>query len=171
MIRDRNRTGACLFAVLLLAGPSLAAGAPLEVHGEDSLFVGHGVGIAWAVLRGPTEAETQVIIRIVPRGGSFAYVRVEGVDPFSRKRQALLEGRPLAEGLDVRSPRGTFADLPRREIHLYRTAADWRVGQPSVTVYYLGVPDTTPEFASEAAALRHLDQGVARGMGGQRPTD
>jgi hypothetical protein len=50
-----------------------------------------------------------------------------------------------------RAPTSRPADLPRREIHLDAGEGDWRARRPSLTVYYLGVPDTTPEFTSEAA--------------------
>jgi hypothetical protein len=33
---------------------------------------------------------------------------------------------------------------------------DWRAGRPTLTVYYLGVPDTTPEFASEPSPTSYL---------------
>jgi hypothetical protein len=45
---------------------------------------------------------------------------------------------------------------PRREIHLYASQADWRIGGLGLTVYYLGVPDTTPEFTTEAALEAYL---------------
>ena len=56
----------------------------------------------------------------------------------------------------MRSPRRSFADYPRREIHLYATREDWGAGTLGLTVYYLGVPDTTPEFTSEASMRSYL---------------
>lgn len=159
-------------ALVLLTYASLAPGQGQEVHGENSVFAGHGVAIAWGVLKGPMEEQTQVILRIVPAGEAYAYVGVEAVDPFTGKRQRLLEGRPLGDRVDILSPRGAFADFPRREVHLYRTAGDWQVKKPTVTVYYLGVPDTTPEFISEGALFTYLDQALAkvRGAGqGRKP--
>jgi hypothetical protein len=130
------------------------------------------VAIAWGVLKTAVEEESQVVIRIAPLGESFASIRVEAVDPFTGRRQVVLEGRPLGKGLDVRSLRATFGDFPRREVHLYRTADDWQARRPTVTVYYLGVPDTTPEFSSEPALVAYLSQALAtlRGGGqGHRP--
>ena len=37
-----------------------------------------------------------------------------------------------------------------------RTEGDWRTGRFALTVYYLGVPDTTPEFTTEAALEQYL---------------
>ncbi len=157
-------------ALVLLTYTSLALGQGQEVHGENSVFAGHGVAIAWGVLKGPVEEQTQVILRIAPAGEAYAYVSVEAVDPFTGKRQPILAGRPLGDRVDIRSSRGTFADFPRREVHLYRTAGDWQAQKPAVTVYYLGVPDTTPEFISEAALFTYIDQALAkvRGAGQER---
>ncbi|HSB73974.1 MAG TPA: hypothetical protein VLT62_31995 [Candidatus Methylomirabilis sp.] len=166
--RGAERTGArgpwLALLLLLLAPPCPAAAAGQQVHGENSVFAGHGVAVAWAVLKGATEAETQVLIRIVPAGGGYAYVSLEGIDPFTQKRQEILAGQPLGRQADVRSPRATFADFPRREIHLY-TLEGWRAGQPTLTVYFLGLPDTAPEFTSEAALLAYLGDALAKAMG------
>ena len=152
-------------ALALLAMPTLALGQGQEVHGENSVFAGHGVAIAWGVLKGATEEQTQVILRIVPMGAAFAAVRIEGVDSFTQNRQVIIDGQPLRDRLDVRTPRGTFADFPRREIQLYRTDADWQAHKSSVTIFYLGLPDTTPEFTSEAALLTYLAEALAKVQG------
>ena len=161
---------AVVLSLLLL--PTLAPCQGLEIHGENSVFSGHGVAIAWGVLKGATEEETQVILRIVPAGTSFASVRIEGVDPFTQNRQAIIGGQPLHDGLDVRTPRGSFADFPRREIQLYRTDADWQSRRPSLIIFYVGLPDTTPEFTSEAALFTYLDDALAKLQGagqGKKP--
>ena len=162
---ERRKGRSIILALLLLACPATALGQGQEVHGENSVFAGHGVAIAWGVLKAPVEEQTQVVLRIVPAGEAYAYVSVEAVDPFTGKRQPVLEGRPLGDRVDVRSPRETFADFPRREVHLYRTAGDWQAGRPTVIVYYLGVPDTTPEFISEAALFTYIDQALAKVRG------
>jgi hypothetical protein len=82
-------------------------------------------------------------------------VRVEGVDPFTQRRFDMVPGIPLGPRADIRSPRSSFADWPRREFHRYATEGDWRTGRSGLTVYYLGVPDTTPEFTSEAALEKY----------------
>jgi len=56
-----------------------------------------------------------------------------------------------------KSPRAGFADFPRREIHLHGREVEWRARKPTFAVYYLGVPDTTPEFTSEAALDAYLE--------------
>lgn len=156
------RTAAVTALAAALAVSAPAAGQGRTVHGENSVFVGQGVGVAWGVLKGPTEEGTPVILRIVPAGASFAAVRLEGVDPFTGNRRVFLEGRALGEGLDIRTPRSTFADFPRREITLYGTEADWQARRPTLTIFFLGLPDTTPEFTSEAALSAYLADALAR---------
>jgi len=133
------------------------------VHGADSVFAAPGIGIAWGVLRAPTEEETIVVTRVSNPMARYAYLRVEGVNPFTGRRTAVVEGVPLGARADVKSPRAGFADFPRREIHLYASEADWRARKPALTVYYLGVPDTTPEFTSEAALDAYLAGTQPRG--------
>jgi hypothetical protein len=155
--------------VLLLAWVAVASGQGHEVHGENSVFAGEGVAIAWGILKAPVEDQSQVTLRIVPRGQPVAAVRIEAVDPFTAKRQVVLDGQPLGNALDVSSLRGSFADFPRREILLYRTVTDWQAGRPTAIIYYLGVPDTTPEFASQSALDAYLRDALATIRGGQGP--
>lgn len=138
----------------LLALPLLAQSE--MVHGADSIFASRGIGIVWGVLRAPTEEQTLVVARVSNPMARFAYLRVDGVDPFTGKHTAVVEGAPLGAQADVRASRAGFAVFPRREFHLYATEADWRAQKPALTVYYLGVPDTTPEFTSEAALDAYL---------------
>ena len=147
-------------ALLLAAQLPLAAGP--EVHGERDIFTAPGVVLVWAVLRAPVDEETQVVIRVVLTERTYAYVRVYGVDPFSGDRRVMTPGGHVAGMVHVMTARRTFADHPRREIRLYRTEAEWKADAPVLTIYYLGVPDTTPEFSSEAALATYFAEAVAR---------
>ena len=152
---------AVAFAMTLVGLPAPGRGEAQEVHGENSSFVGNGVAMVWVVLRGASEEETQVVLRIVPAGGEFAAVSVEGVDPFTQQRREILARRPLGHGVDVRTSRATFADFPRREIHFYATGRQHAQG-PILTVYFVGLPDTSPEFNSEAALTRYVEDTLAK---------
>ena len=147
-----------MILIALLALPLLApvVAQAETVHGGDSVFLSPGIGIAWAILRAPMEDETIVVTRVSNPMARYAYLRVEGVNPFTGRRRAIIEGVSLGARADVKSPRAGFADFPRREIHLYATEAEWRARKPTLTVYYLGVPDTTPEFTSQAALDAYL---------------
>lgn len=146
----------CLALALLLAAGNPCARAQEVVHGADSLFVASSVKIAWAVHKGATEETTFVILRIANTAGQYRRVRLDGVDPFSKNRKVLVSTRPLAASIDLSVPRSGFADFPSCEIHLYSRDAAAADETPSLTVYYLGVPDNTPEFASAREAQAYL---------------
>jgi hypothetical protein len=149
-----------------LTGGAALAG---EIHGENSSFAGHGIILAWGILKARVEDQSQVIVRVTPVDPAYTYVGVDGVDPFTQKRQEVLAVQPLSAEVDVRSARGTFADFPRREFHFF-TASDWLAKRPSLTVYYMGVPDTTPEFLAEEALLAYLAGTVDKLRTGARRT-
>ena len=162
--------GLAVGLALLVAWPPVPGAAQgREVHGESSSFGGRGVALAWGVLRAATEEDTLAVLRIGSVGGAYTMVEVDGVDPFSRAREAILAAGRLADApgqtVDVRTPRARFADFPRREVRLYRTAEDWQAGRPALTVYFLGLPDTTPEFTSEAALTAYLTAALAKAAG------
>ena len=149
------------FAMMLVGLPAPGLGQVQEVHGENSSFRGNGVAMVWVVLRGTSEEDTQVILRIVPAGGDFATVSLDGVDPFTQQRREILARRLLGSGVDVRTSRATFADFPRREIHFYATGGQQAQG-PSLTVYFMGLPDTSPEFNSETALKQYVNDTLAK---------
>jgi hypothetical protein len=141
---------------------SFAADGPREAHGAADAFATAGVALAWGVLRGATESTTLVVVRIAVARDAFAAVAVVGLDPFTQRQQTLLAATPVAAGIDVRVPRAHFADFPRTEVRLYGMTDAVGAGAPALVVYYLGVPDTTPEFASEAALDAYLVQRIVR---------
>ena len=118
------------------------------MHGASDAFAGDGVAIVWGVLRGASEESTVVVLRLAADARRYSSVEVAGVDPFTRDTKIRLAASALGAGLDVRLPRAGFADLPRTELRFS--------GAQSLVVYYLGIPDTAPEFASAAALEAHL---------------
>ncbi len=134
---------------LLLAAAHAGAQAP-ERHGASDAFAGEGVSIAWAVMRGADEQRTQVRLRVLADPARYARFAVYGVDPFSKDQAQLVA--PRAAPATVAIPRTRFADLPRTEVRFL--SAD---GKLALVVYYLSVPDTTPEFDSEAKLERYLE--------------
>lgn len=148
--------------VLALLGGATNAGAAELVHGADAAFAGRGVVILWAVLRGADESAATVIIRVVrtdPEPGALA---VDGVDPFTRRREVLLPPTPLDATRDLRVPRARFADYPRTEIHLALRPDDLAAGRAALTIYFTGVPDTTPELGAETALETYFAGALAR---------
>ena len=157
------------FSVAGVVVRASAAEAPREVHGMADAFAEAGVAIAWGVVRGASETAT-VAIRVVTDTALYPWVAVEGSDPFTQRQHPLLRPMSSAGLIDVRSPRAQFADFPRTELRFYDSAADARSGMPKLVVFYLGVPDTTPEFATEDKLDAYLTDriGRLRGDGGSK---
>ena len=147
-----------LGAALLLAPITTFAQEATVVHGADSIFSGSRVKLAWAVRRGTSEAEALIVIRVIPADVSYRFIRVDGVDPFTQDRKVFVETRQLDRQLDLIVPRTAFADHPSTKFHFFASADDAATNRPKLTVFYLGVPDTTPEFASQAEAEAYLEK-------------
>jgi hypothetical protein len=152
----------CLALLLATLAISTLVSAQEKVHGADSLFVAPTVKVGWVVQKGESEETTLVVLRVVNSVDQFRRVRLDGVDPFSNNRKVLVSAQALGESIDLSLPRSGFAEFPSCEIHLYRSAAASLEEQPSLTVYYLGVPDTTPEFASAQDAQAYLAKALGQ---------
>lgn len=147
----------CLVAVGLTIAANTFAQTPHEsLHGAHEVFASPDASIVWAVLKAPTGDKAVVWLRIVNTKNKFSHVSVDGVDPFSKKRERVQQGIPLRDEVRVESDRDTFSDLPSREVHFYRSEADLRTEKPALTVYYLGVPDQAPEFSTRGTLERYL---------------
>jgi hypothetical protein len=147
------------FCACAAAAASAAADAPREVHGIADAYAAPGVALAWGIVRGADEASTQVVVRIVADPQVYSAVSATGRNPFSDGQRALLPLTPAAGAVDVRVPRPQYADFPRTELRFYGPGA---AAAPALVVFYLGVPDTTPEFATEANLNAYLIDRIAR---------
>ena len=145
-----------------VAFPVRAAEPAREVHGMSDAFYAPGVALAWGVLRGASETATVVVLRVVADPAEYRSIAAAGSDPFTQRTKPLLAPTPLAGSIDVRVPRAHFADYPRTELRLYASPTAAQTGLPKLVVFYLGVPDTTPEFATEAALDAYLADRLAR---------
>lgn len=143
-------------AALVLCLVATASGAA-EVHGKVDVFTAPGVALAWAVQRGSDEATTVVVIRVAVDPARFQAISVAGRDPFTRDEKVWMARTPIAGKADVRLARAGFGDFPRTELRLFGPGA-----KPELEVYYLGVPDTTPEFNDRAKLDAYLDSRVAK---------
>jgi len=154
---------AALIALGSLAAPSGFAAEPMrEIHGMGDAYAGEGVALAWAVLRGVDEAATLVVVRIVADADRYPLVGAMSRNPFSQAKKPALGGIRSAGEVELRVARAQFGDFPRTEFLFYGSAAAAQADEPRLIVYYLGVPDTTPEFATEANLAAYLAERVAR---------
>lgn len=149
-------TGLCAVALSLLLAAPVAA--QTIVHGANSQFAGAGVKLAWAVDRGTSEDKATVVIRLLNIARTYRFLRVDGVDPFTKDRVVLVEPRPLDAQTDLAILRSRFADHPSAEIHLFATEDALKANAPATTVFYLGVPDTTPELPTGEGVRAYFDR-------------
>ena len=154
----RRAVAAAILAVLLAAANAGPGSAQTAIHGADSLYVSPTVKLAWAVLKGGSDETTQVILRIVNPADTYRFVRADGVDPFTKQRATFSEPRPLHDRFDIAIPRARFADHPSLELLLDANAEALVPGRAALTIYYLGVPDTTPEFLTAKDADAYLNR-------------
>lgn len=169
---SRSRTGRVgLPALLLLLGLSLAWSAPAptetanaahEVHGESDAFGTVGAALAWGVVRGPSEAATEVVVRIVSDPALYPWLAADSRDPFTQRTQPILAKVRNPGLIGVRSSRAHFADFPRTDFRFYDSEAAARLDRPALVVFFLGVPDTTPEFKTEEKLQSHLAHSITR---------
>lgn len=155
-----------VLALLLVVTAAAAAESPNEAHGSADVYAAPGVALAWGILRGPSEAATSVIIRIVADPKIYSWVVAAGIDPFTRTEHVLHPATPVGAPIDVQVPRARFADLPRTEIRLYDETRTAQSGAPNLTIFYLGVPDTTPEFADQGKLDAYLSDRISRARSG-----
>ena len=162
---------AWLTLACVTAAPAAAADSQREIHGMADAYAGEGVALAWAILRGADEAATVVVVRIVADPDRYPIVAASGSNPFSQRVKPALRPTPTAGGVDLRVARAHFADFPRTELRFYESVAAAQSETPRLVVYYLGVPDTTPEFATEANLEAYLVDRIARirGAGSKTP--
>ena len=154
ILSQRLHAFALVLAIVFSAGAAGAQG--MITHGSDSTVIGPGIKLAWTVRRGASEAETMVVIRAIPTDGLFHFIRVDGYDPFSKGRKVFVMTRPLERQTDLMIPRTEFADHPGTEFHFFKNTDDAAAGRPALTIFYHGVPDTTPEFAAREPMEAYL---------------
>ena len=152
----------CACVVACIAMPASAADPPRTMHGSADGFAAPGVVLAWGVLRGADDATTVVVVRIAADPAQFGSVAAVGIDPFTQQMKPLFAPTPTTRSIDLRVPRAHFSDFPRTELRLFGSASPAQSDPPALVVFFLGVPDTTPEVTSEAALESYLAQRIAR---------
>ena len=148
------RRALAALAVLIVAAQALAE----EVHGKTDVFSAPGLSLAWAVERGPDEKTTFVVIRVAADPAKFRAVSITGRDPLTKEAKELTALTPLSAKTDLRLARAGFADFPRTEIRFFDASG----GKPGLEVFYLGIPDTTPEFNDRAKLDAYLTARVGK---------
>jgi len=136
-----------------------------EYHGADSLFEKEGIVILWAILKGSTEESSWVSVKIIQTGegpASFQLFSVEAVDPFSNQKEWVVKGEAFKKENRVKSIRASFREKTARRVLFYEKAEDLLKENPAMIVYYLGVPDTSPEFMTEREIENYFEKALSR---------
>lgn len=157
------RTLLCVLSIILLTvRPALAA---TEIHGADSSFRAEGITILWAILKGSSEENSLVHIRIFHDAAAAPAITlfgVEAVDPFSKERAWVMKDVPLRTIQTLKIVRTDFRDKTERRLHFYTDREALEKGRPVLTIFYHGVPDTAPELISEVDLEAYLAQALLR---------
>ena len=134
-----------------------------EFHGADSVFEKEGITILWAILKGPTEESSWVYIKILNSGkGSFQIFSVEAVDPFSKEKEWVVKGEALQKENMVKGVRTSFREKTGRRVLFYKNGEDLLKENPAMIVYYLSVPDTSPELLTEREIENYFEKALGR---------
>jgi hypothetical protein len=154
--------GLVLLMVLIAGRPAVAA---TELHGADSSFKADGITILWAILKGSSEENSLVHIRILHETAAAPAITlfgVEAVDPFSKERTWVVKGEPLRTLQTLKIVRTDFRDKTERWLHFFTDREAMEKDRPALTIFYHGVPDTAPELLSEADLEAYLAQALLR---------
>ena len=137
--------------------------AETEYHGADSVFEKEGIVILWAILKGQDEASSWVYIKIVNSGGNpYQIFSVEAIDPFSKEKEWVVKGQQLEKKNVVKSIRTSFRDKTSRRILFYQNTEALKKQTPDMAVFYMGVPDTSPEVLSEKEIGNYFEKALER---------
>jgi hypothetical protein len=159
-----------LVSLAVLGCTTSAASAEVRTeHGSSDVYAAPGIGIVWAIERSASEADATVVIRIAADPAMYPWLAVRGVNPFTKGENVLLQPTVVERSVDLRIPRARFADHPKTEVGLYATQDAARSGAATLTVFYLGVPDTTPEFVDRAKLEASLTERMARARAAKGP--
>jgi hypothetical protein len=155
-----------LFAVTALCTDIIQLAAQgVEFHGADSTFQTEGLVLMWAVLRGTDEASTQVVLDIVktsPEAERYRFYSVIVEDPFTGESQIEVEAALLEEKNRILRVRPDFQIFSNRRISFFTDRYSASLGKPELTVFYQGVPDTSPEFSDLQCLESYFNQVLQR---------
>lgn len=152
-------TAACILPPGLAATPGQCE--TKEIHGADSSFRAGSIAICWGMLRGGPGSDIQVMIRVrILSEGDLPYsdYAVQAVHPLTKAAEWIVPRRSLEMVNTAAAPRESFQNLAGRRICFYRPSAS----EPDLAVYYMGIPDTTPELSDAAQLEQYFDLAFKR---------
>jgi hypothetical protein len=156
-------TPALAFMILIALAVPFAHGQS-EYHGADSVFRMEGVTILWAILKGPDEERSWVYLKILhpEEDHRYLFFSVEALDPFTGKKEWVLKGEKLGKEYVLKSVRSSFRDMTGRRFLFYRDWKEIEEERPRMTVFYMGIPDTSPELLTERQVEDYFSKALER---------
>jgi hypothetical protein len=118
----------------------------------------------WAILKGFDEDHSWVYIRIIQSGSGplpFRSYSVEAIDPFSNEKEQVVEKTGWEKESLTKATRSSFKDKPGRRILFYKGGPGTQE-KAAMTVFYMSVPDTTPEFLTEKQLEEYFGKAIER---------
>jgi hypothetical protein len=82
--------------------------------------------------------------------------------PFSREKEWVINGQKLEKESVVKTTRSSFSDKTSRRILFYRDTEALQKEIPEMTVFYMGVPDTSPEVLTEKEMDAYFEKALER---------
>jgi len=136
-------------------------------HGADSVFKAEGITVIWGVLRDSEEINTMVYMKIITTEEArehFKSYSVKATDAFSDSIKWLVKGKKLQATNIVEQKRELFKDLTERTILFYNSAEseNFETEKEDLSIYYLSLPDTTPELKTLEKLEKYFIDAEAR---------
>jgi len=158
--------------VLIAINNSLAADLQektVSFHGADSVFRKEGITVIWALLKGKDLSDSTVYITLNTTEevrDNLKYYSVRASDPFSDRVEWLVVAEELRERNVIKLERKLFEELTAREILFYQDLDQdkdsFQDEEENLSIYYLSLPDTTPEFTLIDQLEKYFDEAEKR---------
>jgi hypothetical protein len=137
----------------------------LAYHGADAVFQAEGLAIFWAILKGDDDEHSLVYINVVSTGKTVSPFRkfsLQAMDPFSTEKKWVFTDKAFEQNNLIKLNRASFRNMMERRFFFYMKDELAMDSSPDMTVYYMSIPDTAPEFLDESSLLSYFKGAMAR---------
>ena len=137
----------------------------LAYHGADAIFQAEGIAIFWAILKGDDDEHSLVFINIVFPGKTaspFRKFSLQAIDPFSKEKKWVFTDKVFEKNNLIKLNRASFRNMMERRFFFYMKNEPALDSSPDMTVYYMSIPDTAPEFLDESSLLTYFKGAMVR---------
>ncbi len=156
---------AAVIVLLISTAAALNAEPIIPEHGSLDVFSKDGISLAWVILRdkaGIDPENDDVVLRLSVSPSAALAFTAEGIDPFSGERTTIASGRLSEKNADIHFKRSHFSQYPKTEIFFFGTAEPVETIKAVRMIYFMGLPDTTPEFISAEKMETYLEERLAQ---------